>query len=140
MNKQQYRDFRPLLFIFVFVTAFCITGKDWMLKQGISREVVVYGNILLFAVSILTWVIYRRSMQSPVRQSGRSEGAAAVRAMYLSFMLKFFVLAIAAFIYIILAKKNVNKAGLIICAGLYVLYTFFETRALMRLAKQRSNA
>jgi len=166
MNKSQYRDFRPLLFIFVFVTAFCLTGKDFLAKQGIQREVVIVGNFLLFAVSVVTWVIYRRSMQSTVhsrqstvdspqstvdsrqstvgspqstvdsQQSTVNSPQAAVRAMYMSFMMKFFVLAIAAFVYIMVAKKNVNTSGLIVCAGLYILYTFFETRALMRMARQ----
>lgn len=145
MNKSQYRDFRPLLFIFVFVTAFCLTGKDFLAKQGIQREVVIVGNFLLFAVSVVTWVIYRRSMQPDSRAAGQpgSQAAgqsvspqAAVRAMYMSFMMKFFVLAIAAFVYIMVAKKNVNTSGLIVCAGLYILYTFFETRALMRMARQ----
>ena len=133
MNRNQYRDFRPVLFIFVFVTAFCITGKEWLAKKGISQDVLVIGNLLLFAVSLATFLLNLRSMRSSNPQS-------AVRAMYGSFMIKFFVLAIAAFIYIMLAKKNVNKPGLIICAGLYILYTFFETKSLMRLAKQKKDA
>ncbi len=133
MNRNQYRDFRPILFIFVFVTAFCITGKSWLAKKGISQDVLVIGNLLLFAVSLATYLLNLRSLRSSNPQS-------AVRAMYGSFMIKFFVLAIAAFIYIMLAKKNVNKPGLIVCAGLYILYTFFETRSLMRLAKQKKDA
>ena len=50
------------------------------------------------------------------------------------------MLAIAAFVYIMIAKKNVDKTGLIVFAALYILYTFFETRALMSLAKQKRNA
>ena len=133
MTRNQYRDFRPILFIFVFVTAFCITGKDWLAKQGISQGVVVIGNLLLFAVSLAAYLLNLRSMRSSNPQS-------AVRAMYGSFMIKFFVLAIAAFVYIMIAKKNVDKTGLIVFAALYILYTFFETRALMSLAKQKRNA
>ncbi len=133
MNRNQYRDFRPILFIFVFVTAFCITGKEWLAKQGIRQDVVVIGNLLLFAVSLATYLLNLRSLRSTNPQS-------AVRAMYGSFMIKFFMLAIAAFVYIMIAQKNVDKTGLIVCAILYILYTFFETRALMRLAKQKKDA
>lgn len=133
MTKTQQQDFRPVLFIFVFVTAFCITGKKWLEKQGIHLEVVIVGNLLLFAVSLATYLLNLRSMRSPNPQS-------AVRAMYAGFMLRFFVLAIAAFVYIMLVKKEVNKPGLIVCAGLYILYTFFETKALMRLSKRQKNA
>ncbi len=133
MNRNQYRDFKPVLFIFVFVTAFCITGKEWLAKQGISHAVVVVGNLLIFGVSLATYLLNLRAQRSSNPQS-------AVRAMYGSFMIKFFVLAIAAFVYIMMAKKNVNKPGLIVCASLYILYTFFETRALMSMAKQKKDA
>lgn len=133
MTKNPLQHTRPILFIFVFVTAFCITGKKWLEKQGIQQDVVIIGNLLLFAVSMVTYLVNVRSMRSSNPQS-------SVRAMYGSFMIKFFVLAIAAFIYIMMAKKNVNKPGLMICAGLYILYTALETKALMRLIKEKKNA
>jgi hypothetical protein len=133
MTKNPLQHLRPILFIFVFITAFCITGRQWLAKQGIQQDVVLLGNLLLFAVSLLTWYVNNRSLRSANPQ-------ASVRAMYGSFMIKFFVLAIAAFVYIMIARKNVNKPGLIICAGLYILYTVFETRALLRLLKQKKNA
>jgi len=133
MTKNPLQHIRPVLFIFVFITAFCITGKKWLVKQGIQQDVVLIGNLLLFAVSLVTYLVNVRSTRSTNPQS-------SVRAMYGSFMIKFFVLAIAAFIYIMMAKKNVNKPGLMICAGLYILYTALETKALMRLIKDKKNA
>lgn len=133
MNRASFLPIRPLLFIFIFITAFSITGKNWLEKNGISQEVVLVGNLVLFAVSLLAYYINTRSL-------GSSNPQASVRGMYGGFMVKFFVLALAAFIYIMLAKKNVNKPGLLICAGLYVLYTALETKALLYLAKQKKNA
>ncbi len=130
MTKNPLQHLRPILFIFVFITAFCITGKKWLAKQGIQQDVVLVGNLILFAVSLLAYYLNHRSLRSANPQ-------ASVRAMYGSFMIKFFVLAIAAFVYIMIAKKNVNKPGLIICAGLYILYTVFETRAMLKLLKQK---
>ncbi|MFZ9388075.1 MAG: hypothetical protein ACO25B_09355 [Chitinophagaceae bacterium] len=132
MNNPLYRDFRPILFIFVFVTAFCLTGKDWLMQKGVSRDLVIFGNMLLFGVSLAAYLINLRSIRSSNPQS-------AVRAMYGGFMIRFFVIALAAFIYIMIVKKQVNKPGLIVCAALYILYTLFETRALMRLAKQKKD-
>ena len=60
--------------------------------------------------------------------------------MYGSFMIKFFLIAIVAFVYIMVARKNVNKPGLIVCGLLYIVYTVLETGALMKLLKQRKNA
>jgi len=133
MNKSPLQHLKPILFIFVFITAFCITGKSWLAKHGIQQDVLLAGNFILFAVSILAYYVNHRSLKSTNPQ-------ASVRAMYGSFMIKFFVLAITAFIYIMMAKKNVNKPGLIICAGLYILYTVFETRALLKLLKQKKQS
>ena len=55
-------------------------------------------------------------------------------------MIKFFICAIAAFVYIMAAKKNVNKPGLFICMGLYIVYTSLEISSVMKLLKQKKNA
>ncbi|MFN8292081.1 MAG: hypothetical protein U0U70_17640 [Chitinophagaceae bacterium] len=133
MNKSASKLIRPVLFIFVFVTAFAITGKRWLEKEGISQEVVIVGNLILFAVSMAAWYINIRSFRSSNPQS-------SVRAMYGSFLIKFFVIALAAVIYIMMARKNVNKPALMICAGLYVLYAGIETSALMKMAKLKKDA
>ena len=133
MNKEPLRQIMPLLLSFVLITAFCITGKNWLEKNGISQELVLSGNLILVIVSLLAYYVNLRSLKSANPQ-------APVRGMYGGFILKFFVLALAAFIYIMLAKENVNKAGLMVLAGLYILYTAFETRALMQLARKKKNA
>lgn len=133
MNKNSLQLIRPLILLFVAVSAFSVTGKQWLEKQGIQQDVVLVGNLVLFAVSLLAYYINLQSVKSSNPQS-------SVRAMYGSFMLKFFVIAIIAFAYIMMTKKNVNKPGLMICAGLYIIYTALETRALMRLTKERKNA
>lgn len=130
MNKSIISYIRPLVFIFVFVTAFCITGRSWLLKKGIDQEVLIMGNLVLFGVSVAAFFITLRAIRSTNPQ-------AFVRAMYGSFMIKFFVLAATAFVYIMLAKKNVNKPALGICAGLYIIYTITEIGALTRLLKRK---
>lgn len=133
MNKSLLQALRPLLIIFVFINAFCLTGKAWLVKNGINQEVLLAGNLLLFGVSFAAFFITHRAVRSENPQ-------AFVRAMYGSFMIKFFVVAIVAFIYIMVVKKNVNKPALIACAGLYIIYTFIETKALVKLLKQKKNA
>lgn len=104
-----------------------------MEKNGVSQEVLIWGNLLLALVSITAYVITNKALKSENPQ-------AFVRAMYGSFMIKFFVVAIVAFIYIMLAKKAVNKPALIACAGLYIIYTGIEIGALTKLLKQKKNA
>ena len=133
MNKDLLRLLRPLLIIFILINAFAITGKSWLEKNSVDPSVLIAGNILLFLVSLTAFLITYRSLRS-------SNPQAFVRAMYGSFMIKFFLIAIVAFLYIMIARKNVNKPGLIACGILYIVYTVLETGALMKLLKQRKNA
>jgi hypothetical protein len=133
MNKSTTQSVRPLIFIFSFVTAFALFGKSWLEKQGVDTTVMIAGNMILFLVSLFAFLLSNKSLRS-------SNPQAFVRAMYSSFIIKFFVLALAAFIYIMIEKKGVNKPALIVCAGLYILYTVFETRVLIQRLKSKKNA
>ncbi len=133
MNSKPLQFIRPLIFVFTFIMAFSITGKSWLEKNGVDQLVLIGGNLLLFIVSLTAFFITFKALKSANPQ-------AFVRAMYGSFMIKFFLIAVAAFIYIMIAKKEVNKPALVICGGLYIIYTAIETRALMKLLKQKKNA
>jgi len=131
MNRN--KPWMPLLLLFIILNAFFLSGKRWLEKQGINQEVLIVGDLVLAIATGLSLYISVRSLRSPSPQ-------APIRAMYGSFMIKFFLCAIAAFIYIMIEKKNVNKPGLIACMGLYLVYTFMEVSALTKLLKQKKNA
>ncbi len=133
MNQNSLRQLRPMILIFIFLNAFFIIRKGWLLKKNIDQDVLMIGNMLLFLVSLLTFLITYRSLKS-------NNPNAFVRAMYGGFIIKFFVVAIAAFAYIITTKKNVNKPALFSCMGMYIIYTFFEVNSLLRTLKQKKNA
>lgn len=124
---------RKMIVFFVLVTAFLIINRNFLTKRGIDNEVVIAGNLILFVVSLAAYLITQRSLRTNNPQ-------AFVRAMYGSFIIKFFVLAIAAFVYIQVTKKNVNKPALFVCMGLYVIYTAMEVGALIRLLRNKQNA
>ena len=107
--------------------------KHLLDKPGIDGTVLIAGNFIIFLATALSFVVSQRSIQSP-------NPNASVRSLYGSFMIKFFVIAIAAFIYIMAVKKNVNKPALFICMGLYLIYTFLEVASLQKLLKQKKNA
>jgi hypothetical protein len=133
MNRTSLTLLRPIILIFIFLNAFFLVGKTWLAKKGIDQEVLIWGNLLLFIVSLITFLITYRSLQA-------KNPNVFVRAMYGGFIIKFFVVAIAAFIYIMATKEQVNKTALFICMGLYVVYTFFEVSSLIRVLKQKKNA
>ncbi len=130
MNKNTLRSIAPPLVIFVLVTVFCLFGKNWLEKKGVNKDVVLVANGILFIVSLAAFWIAGRSLRS-------SNPRAFVRAIYGSFLVKFFTLLVAAFIYIMTAQKDVNIPALVIGGALYIVYTFLEIRALNRLLKQQ---
>ena len=123
----------PFILLFIILNCFFIVGKNWLMKKGIDNEVLIGGNLVLFLATIFSFIVYQRSLRS-------SNPHASVRGMYGSFMIKFFVSLIAAFAYILLAKENLNKPALVICMGLYIVYTVLEVAALQKLLKQKKNA
>jgi hypothetical protein len=122
-----------MILVFIFLNVFFITARRWIVNQGVDQDVLSIGNLLLFVVSIITFLITCRSLQS-------SNPNSFVRAMYGGFIIKFFGVATAAFIYIMITKKNVNKPALFACMLLYVVYTFIEVKTLMGILKRKKNA
>jgi len=121
-----------MILVFILLNALFLSGKSWLIKKGIDPDVMIIGNMVLFLVMLVSFLLTKRSLQS-------KNPNVFVRAMYGSFLIKFFILAIAAFVYIIVAKKDVNKPALITCMGLYILYTVFEVSSLLKLLKQKKN-
>ncbi len=120
----------PLLLLFVFLNAFFLIGKNFLNKQGIDDLVLIGGNLILFIATALSFYISHKSITSNNPNS-------SVRSLYGSFMIKFFLIAIAAFIYIMVVKKNINKPALVICMGLYLVYSFAEVASLQKLLQQK---
>lgn len=120
----------PLLFLFIILNAAFKFGRSWLAKKGVDYDVLVIGNLILFVATALSFIIYLRSLRSTTTGS-------SIRGMYGSFIIKFFTCLIAAFVYIMVAKKDVNKPGLFICMGLYIIYTIVEVSSLQKLLKQK---
>ena len=133
MNRTSLQLLRPMILVFILLNVFFITARQWLVNKGVDQEVMIIGNLLLFVVSVIIFLITHRSLQS-------SNPNSFVRAMYGGFIIKFFAVAIAAFIYIMIAKKNVNKPALFACMLLYVVYTFIEVKTLLGVLKQKKNA
>lgn len=132
MNQNNLKLLRPMILIFMLSTIFFVAAAGWLTKKGIDQNVLIIGNILLFFVSLVTFLLTYSSLRS-------TNPHVFVRAMYGSFIIKFFVLSAVAFVYIIVTQKNVNKPALFFCMGLYIVYTFFEVISLLRMLKQKKN-
>ena len=131
MTKRRVKSFLPIVLIFVILNGFFIAGKSMLARWGVDQEVVIIGNLLLFVISIVSFLLGLRGLKNP-------NPHAFVRSVYTSMMLKLFLCIIAAFIYIAMYRDNLNKPALFICMGLYLVYTFMEVSILMKLLKEKS--
>jgi hypothetical protein len=130
------RNRPPFLFIvilFVLLNALFISAKNIFTRNGLDQEVLIIGNLILFIITFFSiWI--------NLRNISNSNPQALIRSIYLSTMVKLFVCAIAAFIYIIQFRDSLNKPSLFVCMGLYVLYTIIEVSVLTRILRGKKNA
>jgi hypothetical protein len=131
----QIKKWTPLIYLVLIcmLLILILDQKNVLDKNRINAWVLLTGNFILFSATALSFYVSQRSLTS-------TNPNASVRSLYGSFMIKFFVCVAAAFVYILIAKKNVNKPALFICMGLYLVYTFVEVASLQKLLKQKKNA
>jgi hypothetical protein len=115
--------------LLLIVTVILLLTRTWLAAHQVDVYVLGAANFLLFLVTLLSSGVTAKSFANPNVQ-------ASVRAVMLSFMIKFFVLALAAFVYIFVQRKAVNLPALIGAAFLYVLYAGVEVRLLLRALKR----
>jgi hypothetical protein len=133
MGKNKLKAFLPVIILFVVLNGFFVSGKNILHRLNIDQEVIIYGNLLLFIITLISWLLAQGGLRNP-------NPHAFIRSVYMSVMLKLFVCMIVAFIYISVNKSNLNKPGLFVVMGLYLVYTFLEVSLLMKLLKQKNNA
>ena len=125
------RAFSSLIFLFLGLTAvFCLM---WIVNKNsaVDYRVLIGGNGLLFVIGMVSL-----KMNTGALNHQNTQGF--LKLVYGAFLLKFFVLAVAAFIYIAIFKKAINKPGLFGCFGLYFIYTFIEMRSVLKQPKKQN--
>lgn len=126
------RPLWPSIAIFLLVTIVCVAFRQEGSTWGWNFDVLLAGNLVVFIATLLSYLLLKRSLYAKNPQ-------AFVRAMYGSFMVKFFIIVIAAFVYIMMEKKNVNKPALFTSLGLYFIYMFIEISVLTRLMRAKKH-
>ena len=133
MNKQSLKNFLPAIIIFLVLNSLFLTLMKKLESWGFDYSVLVFGNLIVFGISFLSYWMAMKGLTT-------KNNHAFFRWVYGSVMLKLFLLAGVAFVYIMMSQKEVNKPGLFFCMGLYIIYTFIEVSALMKVNKQKTNA
>jgi len=125
--------FKIPVLIFVIITAGILLAQQPLQKADVDYRVLLGGNLILFLVSVATGAMARKAL-------GNTNPHAFTRAVYAGFVLRLFVCAIAAGVYIIASGDRLNKYGLFGSLLFYFVYTFIEITSLQRLLKQKKNA
>jgi len=122
----------PLLVLYTTLVLIIFVFKTQLIGLRVDLGVLHAANTILFLVASFAafW------MSIALRKSG---GHALLKALYGGFMIRFFVLAGAAFIYILSKRKQVNIPALAGGALFYVLYLVVEIRSLRSVLKSDSS-
>ena len=128
-SRKLLRGFLPVLIIFIFVSGFSVLFTRNLVSWGVEPAVVIGGNLLLFLVTLFSFLLYRKGLLA-------SNTHAFLRNVYSGMLLKLFTCIIAAFLYIASAGKDVNRAGIFVLMFLYLLYTFLEITSIMKISRQ----
>ncbi|MFI5185165.1 MAG: hypothetical protein ACHQF0_00405 [Chitinophagales bacterium] len=133
MRRNSKSPLFPLNIFFILSNGLFLAGKSFSEQHGFDQSVLISGNLVVFAATLLSFFFAKRGLIAANPQ-------AFVRSVYLSIMIKLFICLIAAVIYIFLFRKNLNKPALFVCMGLYLVYTFIEVSVLTKLLKKKKNA
>ncbi len=132
IRQNGFRDFVPVVLLFVLVNALALSLRSRWLAWKVDQDLLIAGNLFLFAVTFFSFLIARKGLQS-------TNPNAFVRSVYGSIMFKLFLCLIAAFTYIAIQKKGLNKPAFFSLMGLYLVYTFLEVGILTRLLRHKPN-
>ena len=130
--RNKFREFAPIVLLFVILNALAIALRSKLAGWNIDPDVLIAGNLFLFAVTFFSFLIAKKGLQDQNPNK-------FMRSVYGSIMFKLFLSIIAAFIYIAIYRKGLNKAALIMCMGLYLVYTFLEVSILTKILRRKPN-
>lgn len=130
-NPSRISMLLPLVLLFMALSGAIFLLDSQLMQWGVDIRVLHGSNALLFGVTALASLWINRSLRG-------TGGQALLKALYGGFMIRFFLLASVAFVYIIAQRKQVNLPGLIGAAFFYVLYLWIEVRSLRPVLKSDS--
>jgi hypothetical protein len=133
MNQPYMKRFSPLIILFILISILILIFKNNLAFVGFDVEFLLMANTIVFLLSCLGFFIQTKGTKS-------SNIHAFIRSLYLSLLLKMFIIIGAVFIYIYITGNNVNKPALFAAMALYLIYTFIEVTQLMKIARKKTDA
>ncbi len=120
------------MIIFLISGSLILVFRKSLQQYGFDWQVLIGGNVFIYIITIISMHLLTKGMNA-------SNTPAFLRHTYSSILIKLFACAGAAFIYIFVAGKNLNKPALFACMGFYLVYTFAEMSAIMKQSNRKKN-
>jgi hypothetical protein len=122
-----------LTVVFLTVNALLSSLQATFQQYQIQTSVVLWGNLLLFVLSIGAALLHGVGMRS-------TDPYVFYRMVMLATMQKLFISAIVVVLYIVAVGKAKNAPGIYVGMGLYLIYTTIEVVGALRLSNKRQQA
>ena len=122
----------PLVIIFLIIGGLILVFRDSLEQHGFDWQVLSGGNLFVYLVTVVSMHLLSKGLHAQNTQ-------VFMRNAYSGIMVKLFACAAAAFIYIFVSGKNINKPALFACMGLYLVYTFVELKVILKQSNAKKN-
>lgn len=133
MSNILLKKFIPVIIFFGFTILLILVLKRSLISRGFDISFLVIADIILFLLSFFGFLVQTKGVTS-------SNVHAFVRGLYLSLLLKMFVIIGAILIYIFAMGGSVNKPALFTSMAFYLVYTSIEVIQLMKIARKKTDA
>jgi H+/gluconate symporter-like permease len=123
----------PFFLLFVSVNAMSIIFRKRLEPLGFDVDLLMIANFILCILTSVSFYILYKGMKA-------STTAGFLKSVYGSFLLKLILVAGLVFGYVMMSGPTVNKPSLITSMFLYLVYTFVETRGLLKISRRKEHA
>ena len=130
MNNNFNKLLLPAFILFVLITVLFVALPSLWDGYGINHIVVIFSNVILFALSAITLTMHFKAAKNP---NPNVFSASVMR----STVIKLFVLGIATVVYLVIAGKEKSILAIVTGMILYVLYTIVDVKAALLLNKKQ---
>lgn len=115
---------------FIVFSVLTVLGWNSLAIRKINPWVILISNGILCLVTLLNIAYHSASLQ-------QSNPQAVLRSVMASTMIKLFVLAASVLIYLLAAGSSRSVYAIILSMGLYIIYSWMETKILLQLKKAK---
>ena len=118
--------------LFLFFTLLVLLLKSLLNTSWKDTDALLAGNLIVFVATVGSFILYRKSLRNNRAQY-------FLRMIYSAMFFKMILCMAAVLIYVLIARSQISKPGILGSFVFYFIYTFVEVKMLMQMSKQQKN-